>query len=99
MNVDESLLNLFENTAEDVGADDKSIASIVLPAERRAQQELDRILRMRKAGSVWRNFTDAIRDAWSEHAGRLLSDISLSGFLLDIPRIFLTLGIEYSLKF
>ena len=99
MNVDEGLLDLFENTAEDVGADGKSIASIVLPAERRAQQELDRILRMRKAGSAWRNFTNAIRDAWSEHAGRLLNDISLSGFLLDTPRVFLTLGIEYSLKF
>ena len=98
MNVNEGLLDLFEDTAEDVGADDESIASIVIPAERRAQHELDRILRIRKAGSVWCNFTDAIRDAWSDHAGRL-NDISLSRFLLDIPRVFTTLGIEYNLKF
>ena len=53
---------------------------------------------MRKAGWVWCNYDESIRQAWRERAGRL-NDTLLSGFLLDTPGLlFLTLGTEYSLK-
>ena len=57
------------------------IVSIVLLAKRRAQQELDRILRIKKPRSVLCNCTEVIRDAWKEHAARsMLMDITLLGF-------------------
>ena len=69
--IDEDFLGNFVAVSEDAGADDESIDSIVLLAERRVQQELDRVLRMRKAGWVWCNYDKAIRQGWSERAGRL----------------------------
>ena len=88
----------FVAATEDAGADNENIDdSIVLPAERRVQQELHRVLSMRKAGWVWCNYDESIRQAWGERAGRL-NDFLLSGFLLDTPGLFLTLGTEYSLK-
>ena len=88
------------DAADNVGfdKDSNSIDSIVLPAERRAPQTLEReSTRMRKVGAVWATFRRTVKEAWMERAVRL-NAIPLSGFLLHIPEIILTLVIEYSLK-
>ena len=52
---------------------------------------------MRKVGAVWNNDYIVIRNAWRDRS-LVLNNISLSGLLIDIPAVFVTLGIKYSLK-
>ena len=84
--------------ADDVGVnDDASIDSIALPDERRIHNNEVLGQMMRKAASVWNNYYGVIKRAWHDRSV-LLNNIPLSGLLLIIPAMFVTMGVEYSLR-
>ena len=84
--------------ADDVGVDDDvSIDSLVLPEERRAHNNEVLGQTMRKAASVWNNYTCVIKRAW-QNRSVVLNNIPLSGLLLIIPAMFVTMGVELCLR-
>ena len=83
---------------DDVGVnDDASIDSLVLPAVRRAHRDQVLGQTMRKAASVWNNYSGVIKRAWYDRSV-VLNSIPLSGLLLIVPTMFVTMGVEYSLR-
>ena len=80
--------------ADDVGVDDDvSIDSLALPEERRAHNNEVLGQTMRKAASVWNNYSCVIKRAW-QNRSVVLNNIPLSGLLLIIPAMFVTMGVE-----
>ena len=74
-----------------------SIDSLALPEERRTHNNEVLGQTMRKAASVWNNYSGVIKRAWHDRSV-VLNNIPLSGLLLIIPAMFVTMDVEYILR-